>query len=106
MVNVEDITEKEQAGKDKIRETKNLLEKYFPNSSISVVGNIHVSEKKEPYQHILIMGIGNTPEIILFSPEYFGKAMDFANEYETNFSPIQIHFKTDYSNMPDLSQIS
>ena len=103
MVGVEDITEKEQIRKDKIRKTKNLLGKYFPNSDMEIVNSIHVFEKEKSHKHILTMEINNRPTLTLFFQNYWISTINFVKEYESHFESEQVNIETDYSDLLDLS---
>mgnify|MGYP006971737244 CR=1 FL=1 len=101
MVTIEDITEKEEKAKGKIREAISLIKKHLPNLKVGSIGNaIVVSEEKEPYNSILMFQLKkhiNKVEINLHSKNYFSAVENFANEYEELFIGEKVHIETDYS---------
>ncbi|GAI69700.1 unnamed protein product [marine sediment metagenome] len=100
MVNIENITRKEEEKKLKVKRTNDLLKKFFGDVCISNTPFlISVSEKKKPSPFLSINYLSD--EMILRIPnflilKYTEKTIAFAEEYEKKFN-VEVTLETDYS---------
>jgi len=100
MVNIENITRKEEETKLKVKRTNNLLKKFFGGVCISNTPfSISVSENKKSSPFLSINYLSD--EMILripnsLIPKYTKKTIAFAEEYEKKFN-VEVTLETDYS---------
>jgi len=100
MVNIENVTEKEEKRKLHIKQTKDLLNKFFNNTFImdtSTAISVRENPDSSPFlfiQYILNNMILQIPESDI--PKYTKKVIAFAEEYEKKFN-VGITLQTDYS---------
>ena len=103
MVNIENITRREEERKLKIKRTKELLNKFFDDICISNK-NLFVTVTKNKQSNPFLFIEPSTPELdkmILtipdsLIPKYTEKTIAFAKEYEKRFN-MDVTLQTDYS---------
>ena len=100
MVNIENITRKEEEKKLKVKRTNDLLNKFFGNVCISNTPfSISVSENEKSSSFLSINYLSDM--IVLRIPDslilkYTEKTIAFAKEYEKKFN-VKVTLETDYS---------
>ncbi len=98
MVNIENITRKEEEKKLKLKRTKDLLNKFFNDVHITGLDSdlISVRENKQSNTFLQIFPYSESTIIKLFSLEYYKQSLAFAREYEEKFK-VNVTLQTDYS---------
>jgi len=100
MVRIENITQREEETKLKVKRTNDLLNKFFGyvcilNTSLSI--SVSENKKHSPFLSInylsdeMILRIPNS-----LIPKYTEKTIAFAEEYEKKFN-VEVTLETDYS---------
>jgi hypothetical protein len=99
MVKIEDITEREEERKLHFKKTRELLDKFFDNISISSTPPVITAYDRNESRNFLF--IHPPDEITLSIPKsaiskYTDKTLAFAKEYEKKFN-VKVTLQTDYS---------
>lgn len=100
MVNIENITRKEEETKLKVKRTNDLLNKFFGDVCISNTPiSISVSENEKSLSFLSINYLSDKmilsiPDSLI--PKYTEKTIAFAEEYEKKFN-VKVILQTDYS---------
>ena len=101
MVEIENITKREEDRKLKIKRTKDLLNKFFDDPYTIGVSNISisVSENQNSFSFLSIDLLSDKMRLSIPDsdiPKYMDKTRAFAEEYEKKFD-VEVTLQTDYS---------
>jgi len=102
MVNIENITEREEKRKLHIKRTKDLLNKFFNNISIlDTSTSISVTENGQSFSFLYFDPSSNKMTLSIPEsdiPQYTDKTLAFIKEYEKKFN-VEVTLRTDYSKL-------